>query len=157
MQIQFDVPKTIENSKTASERSEFSREDFLKLLTAELTHQDPLNPLDQVEFLNQLTSLQTLEATSALTDGIGALQRFQGFSAASNLIGRTVVGVSDSGEVVRGRVDKVLYDPDTKEIKLEVTGRKVSLGNVREVLYEPVAEPDAVDEAISEADAEEGA
>ena len=146
-------PTTLSQAQTATQRSGFAREDFLKLLTAELTHQDPLNPIDNSQFLEQLTSLQNLEATSALTDGINALARFQQFSAASSLIGMDAIGVSDEGEVVRGRVEKVVFDASTKKIRLMIGGKLVAIGNLREVVLPESLQKDAVDRAIEASDA----
>ena len=152
MEIQ---PTTLSQARSASERTDFAREDFLQLLTAELTHQDPLNPIDHSQFLQQLTSLQNLEATSALTDGINTLARFQQFSAASSLIGMDVIGVSDDGEVVRGRVEKVVADANTKEIRLQVDGKSIAIANIREIVLPDSLEKDVVDRAIEAVDAEE--
>ena len=37
------------------------RDEFLRLLTAQLKHQDPLDPVPQHEFLAQLAQFSTLE------------------------------------------------------------------------------------------------
>lgn len=144
------APPSLSSATTATDRTKFSQEDFLKLLTAELTNQDPLNPLDQVQFLEQLASLQTLESTAALTDGIGALMKFQGLGAASSLIGKLVLATSDEGESIQGIVDSVSYDSLKNEVKLVVGGKLVSLENVREIGI-PF---DEVDQAIAESDSQ---
>ena len=47
--------------KTGSSASaSLSREDFMNILLAEMSHQDPMNPVDNQEFLSQLAQLQTL-------------------------------------------------------------------------------------------------
>lgn len=153
MQVEFDAPSTVATAKTASERTELVREDFFKILTSQLQHQDPLNPLDNSEFLNQLVSLQSLEATSKLTDGMGIFMRFQGLASASSMIGKRVVAATDEGDVVRGRVEKVLYDAESKQVRLLVSGRQVRLEGIREVLADPAGGQDEVDDAIDSFDA----
>ncbi|WP_018148343.1 flagellar hook assembly protein FlgD [Henriciella marina] len=51
-------------STTTSATPQFVGEefnDFLKLLTAQLRHQDPMSPLDSTQFVEQLASFSTLE------------------------------------------------------------------------------------------------
>ncbi len=151
MEIEFSAPSSAATAKSASDRAKFTREDFMKLLTAELTHQDPLEPMNQVEFLNQLTGLQNLESTAALTDGIGALMRFQGLGAASSMIGKNVVATTDDGEFVTGRVDSVSFDATTNDIHLLVAGKEISIANVKEIQADPV------EAAIAEFDESAGA
>lgn len=49
------------NEITSSADRLASKEIFLKLLVAQLQHQNPLNPADGVEFMTQLTQFSQLE------------------------------------------------------------------------------------------------
>ena len=132
--------ESIQNATSASQRALLSREDFLKLLTTELTHQDPLEPISNQEFLGQLASLQTLESTAALTDGIGSLTRFQQMAAASNMIGKFVRGVTTEGETIVGQVDRILLDPENG-IQIIVSGKSLPFDGIREVRGESGQDP----------------
>lgn len=57
------VPATTTNAKgNSNAANSLTNEDaFLKLLVAQIQHQDPLNPDDGVQFLTQLTSFSQLE------------------------------------------------------------------------------------------------
>ena len=37
------------------------KDDFLKLFVAQLQHQDPMNPMEDSEFMGQMASFSTLE------------------------------------------------------------------------------------------------
>jgi flagellar basal-body rod modification protein FlgD len=84
------------------------KEDFLKLLLEQLSHQDPLNPLDSTEFTAQLSQFSSLEQltniNSTLHDVLAFQQSMQNTSVA-NLIGKTVkvdgnsVYLSDKAEM----------------------------------------------------------
>jgi flagellar basal-body rod modification protein FlgD len=108
------------------------RDDFLKILISELSHQDPFAPLDNQRFMEQLASLQNLEAVSALTDGIRELQRMQELASASSMMGQFIRGLSDSGESTEGIVQRVTVDGN--DVRLIVNNRKVALENIREML-----------------------
>jgi len=58
------------SSSTSSSSSSFSTEDFLKLLVEQLQNQNPLDPADTNELLNQMVSYasytQQAETTSTL-------------------------------------------------------------------------------------------
>ncbi len=125
-------PTTSSGQTSAVSRSLLARDDFLKILISELSNQDPFAPLDNQRFMEQLASLQNLEAVSALTDGIRELQSMQELASASSMIGKFIRGVSDSGESTEGIVQRVTVDG--KEVRLIVNDQEVALENVREVL-----------------------
>ncbi len=114
-----------------SNKSVLSQEDFLKIMLAELTNQDPLEPLDNSEFLNQLTQIQTLEATTRLTEGIQSLILGQQVTTAGVLIGRTIIGVDATGAPVEGIVDRIILQDG--EVSLGVGDSTLPIGNVRQV------------------------
>ena len=94
----------------ARNRAQVSQEDFLQILVAELTNQNPMDPMDNAQFLQQLVGLQTLEQTSALTDALKTFERFLNMGSAAGLIGKTVSGFGLEGQPVTGIVDKVVME-----------------------------------------------
>jgi flagellar basal-body rod modification protein FlgD len=46
---------------------------FLKLLTAQLKHQDPLNPSDPTQFIGQLVQFSQLEQLLGINQGVQSL------------------------------------------------------------------------------------
>lgn len=57
----------------ASPASAVEFESFLRLLTAQLRHQDPLSPLDSTEFVAQLASFSTVEQLVKANEGLDAI------------------------------------------------------------------------------------
>jgi len=79
--------------------------DFLMLLITELANQDPLDPMDDREFIQQMAQLNTLSETIALNENIQTLQMIQ----AASLVGHEVEAVGPNGEHVQGNVTEVWF------------------------------------------------
>ena len=75
---------------TSSDRARITREQFIQLLTAELSSQSPLDPVDNAQFLDQLVAMQNLETSAATADSMRSLTSFLQLNAGSSLIGRIV-------------------------------------------------------------------
>ena len=114
-----------------SRRGVLDQSDFLTIMIAEIANQDPFEPLDNREFLGQLTQMQTLEATTALTEGLESIVLGQRISSAGALIGRAVRGVSAEGFPVEGIVDRVAIVGG--EVRLGVGSFALPLENITEV------------------------
>jgi len=79
--------------------------DFLMLLITELANQDPLDPMDDREFIQQMAQLNTLSETIALNENIQTLHMIQ----AASLVGHEVEAVGPNGEHVQGNVTEVWF------------------------------------------------
>ena len=70
------------------------KQDFLKLLITQLRNQDPLNPLDQNQFLAQtaqFTSLENLQNISTQLAEMNALAQDQTLTSGGALLGKTAI------------------------------------------------------------------
>ncbi len=82
------------------DRASLQQEDFLQLLLTQLSFQDPLEPLDNQEFLAQVAQFTGLEQTRQTNDRMESLLAFSSANQAIELLGRTVEVRTDSGPVV---------------------------------------------------------
>jgi flagellar basal-body rod modification protein FlgD len=68
-----DTTKTTSTAGTTS----MGKDAFLKLLLAQLNHQDPLNPADPSQFASQLAQFSSLEQLTNVNDNLTALKTTQ--------------------------------------------------------------------------------
>lgn len=103
-------------------------QDFLKLLVAQLTNQDPLDPTSNQELFQQIASIREIELSTTLTDSLRTLTGQQRFSSASLLIGQYVTSLPDpNGLEDRGVVVGVRFAVDGRPILLLGSGAELQL------------------------------
>ena len=119
--------------------NELNLDDFLTLLITEMQNQDPLNPMENAEMIQQVGQIREIGATNQLTETLGNLSLSQQLTTASSLIGREVSGLSDDAEEVSGKVERVTVDTasgngDSRNVKVHVDGKTIGVENIREIL-----------------------
>jgi flagellar basal-body rod modification protein FlgD len=89
---------------------------FLRLLIAQLEHQDPLSPMENADFTAQLAQFSTLEQVEAMNANLTALKQSQeDFNAsqaktqAAHLIGKEVEVQGDTMHVQQGVASPLSY------------------------------------------------
>lgn len=126
-------------TKRVNNIDELSGDDFLQLMITELQQQDPLNPMENKDLVQQINSIRELSATTELTSTLQAVQTGQNISTASALIGKTVKALDDDAKEVNGKVDSVSVTVDPKddnkrEIRVQVGDKQIKLNNIREIV-----------------------
>lgn len=93
-------PIAVENLPKKTDNGSLGKDQFLKLFVAQLQHQDPMNPMNDNEFMAQMASFSTLEQVTNLA---AANER----SSTIGLIGRTVTYTDRNNVTHTGVVEKV--------------------------------------------------
>lgn len=83
------------------------KDDFLKLFVAQLQHQDPMNPMSDMDFMGQMASFSTLEQISNMAAANSRVADSLASNNAIGLIGRTVTWTDANDELHTGVVEKV--------------------------------------------------
>ena len=96
--------KTLASSREAG-RS-LGKEDFLKILLTQLTHQDPTRPLEDKEFVAQMAQFSTLEQMTNMNGEISKMIGLLARNQALGLLGRTVE-ITDGAQAITGTVEEV--------------------------------------------------
>lgn len=100
---QFNKKNTV-NGRTASQ--ELGKDDFLKLLLTQLSHQDPTTPMDNNQFIAQMAQFSSLEQMNNMSNGFTKLASLMNNSDAYSTLGKTVE-ISNGDANITGMVDGV--------------------------------------------------
>lgn len=99
---------------TSTGKGDLDKEAFLKLLVTQFQNQDPLNPMEDQEFVSQLAQFTALEQQMATNKNMESLlelqQRSQMLNAAS-YIGKEVSARGSGVSVMDGVVSELLFAP----------------------------------------------
>lgn len=122
--------KVVDPSKTGF--NGLTSEDFLKLLITQLQNQDPSNPLDSDQLLNQISQMRSLQANLELESSLKSLTLGQQLSSAAGFIGKSVKAITGTNnQNVTGIVDSVQVK-DGKAY-LNVNGTDVLMSEVTDI------------------------
>jgi flagellar basal-body rod modification protein FlgD len=83
------------------------QEDFLRLLIAQMSSQDPMNPMSNEDFIAQMAQFSTLQETQTMGNNIAQLRSEQQLLQAYALLGKTVALQADDSTTVSGVVSGV--------------------------------------------------
>src|SRR5713101_9569448 len=91
---QVKVPQTTAKTSTVPTTTDktksLGKQDFLKLLMAQLQNQDPSKPMDDTQMIAQMAQFSALEATQQLQQTIQNSSNMQTIFQAGALIGKYI-------------------------------------------------------------------
>ena len=118
--------------------STLGKDDFMKILVAQLQAQDPMAPMEGQEFASQLAQFSSLEQLTNVNSNLEASQAFDlamSNSAALALIGKNVDAPGNTIDLKSGEVENLSFslDGEAAEVGIDIfdsTGAKVSTVNL---------------------------
>jgi len=110
------------------DRMGIGRDAFMQLLLAQMKYQDPLNPMEDRDFIAQLAQLNSLEQLEQLNASLATFIGQQNLLQGADLIGKTIRGTTPQGEYVEGIVMTVRASG--ADVVLSLGDKDVPLGNV---------------------------
>lgn len=116
----------------ANPGSAVNGQDFLQLLVTQLQNQDPLNPVDNQQFIAQMAQLSTLDATNQLASQVGQMVAAQQQMGLLQLVGHDVQYTDATGAAAEGKVTGVSLSGPAPS--LMIGSQKVSPGQIQTVL-----------------------
>ena len=132
-------PRSSSGGLTGNDLSDVDLDQFLGLLITELQNQDPLNPMDNAQMLEQIGQIREIGSTNQLTETLSTLAIGQELAMASNLIGKSVSALDTNADAVEGVVDRVSVqtdpeDPAIRKVSVHIGGSTVDITNIREII-----------------------
>jgi flagellar basal-body rod modification protein FlgD len=94
---------------------------FLKLLIAQVSHQDPMSPTDSTQWMAQMAQFSTVEQLTNMAQTTTDTQRDTQNGNAVALLGRDVTYTDSAGNAVSGTVEQV--DITTSSPTLTIAGQ----------------------------------
>lgn len=129
----------VTNSTRAEPKKELNKDDFLNLMVTQLKNQDPLNPLNNSEFISQTTQFSSLEQLINIGESIKGLAESMksneinnNLYSASNFIGREVkyfssnINLDENGSLIGYELDDI---PSSVTIKI-IDGNGNQVANI---------------------------
>ncbi len=120
----------------ATDQFGLSFESLLQIVLTQLTYQDPLEPMDNFEFVSQLAQFSQIQLSQTTNDNLEVLVAAQTTSQSASLLGKTIDVAAGTGTLT-GEVTAVGFNSGTPTLTLETsTGQTISglrLGNVTQI------------------------
>jgi len=118
-----------DNTSARVTQKTLGQSDFLKLLTTQMTNQDPMNPISDSSQIAQLAQFSSLQSMNALLTN----SQLEG---ASNLIGKTVTASDTNGHSVSGTVDAAQISSGA--VYVTINGQQYAYTTITNVKAAPV-------------------
>jgi len=97
---------TLSANQAAENNSQLKMDDFLQLLTSQITNQDPLEPMKDTEFSSQMANIASLEQMQQFTQGFSKFADSHSEMLAQSYLGNHVL-IDNGIKEISGKVDAV--------------------------------------------------
>jgi flagellar hook assembly protein FlgD len=124
------------NQATNGGGQTLTQQDFLKIMVAQFTQQDPLSSGDSSggsgtsDYVNQLMSMTNLTTMQTMSSQLTTSTGQQALALADSLHGATVEVTDANGNVVTGVVTKTSVDSTSDNVLMTINGVQYSSANL---------------------------
>ena len=113
------------STTTTTQTKTMGKDDFMKLLLAQLKNQDPLNPMSDTDFAAQLAQFSSLEQLTNLNTELqtqGVNQLTLGYAQSANMVGKEVIANSGNTVTANGSTVDLNYslDKDAQNVTISI-------------------------------------
>lgn len=123
-----------DSSETTSkiQQKTLNGDDFLKLLTVQLSNQNPMEPMKDLDFISQMSSFSALEQMKSLRDSFDQYIGQQQSLSAQNYLGKEVTIKNENNQQIIGTVSSVSTAEDGT-VNVTVNNQPYDINLIREV------------------------
>ncbi len=114
--------------------NELDSSQFMQILLAQLTHQNPLEPMDNAEMMSQFSQLNSLQELRGINSSMESVSAASQTTYMTSLIGKTVKASRADGKIIEGVVEGVVTDVDSPQVL--IGDERVDLIDVLEIKAE---------------------
>jgi len=107
-----------QSSQTITGSVELGKDSFLQLLVTQLRNQDPLQPMEDKEFIAQLAQFSSLEQLQNMNANLGYFMDLNILHQASLLVGREVDVFTEDGDIT-GVISEVRFTAEGPKIVID--------------------------------------
>lgn len=105
------------NQTRAKEATTMNQEDFLNILVTQMQNQNPMDPMDDFQYMSQITQFSMLDSINGIQSQINGLK-------ALDFIGKNVIGTfmnndSSTSKYIEGLVQSITLQDDSVILNLE--------------------------------------
>lgn len=119
----LNIPKELQESRpVVNESQELGKDAFMKLLMAEIQHQDPLEPKSNADSIAQMAQFSALEQSANLNSSFQKLvnmQTMNSLASSAHVIGKYAT-IQNGPEEVSGRIVSTSLENGEVVVKVEV-------------------------------------
>lgn len=99
---------------------DLGKDEFLKILVTQLSHQDPLKPMEDKEFIAQMAQFSALEQMMQINNNISKMNKTTDFNKAFFFLGKNVkILDAQTKKIITGKVKEIdLTNPAMPGLKV---------------------------------------
>ncbi|BBM00343.1 flagellar hook capping FlgD N-terminal domain-containing protein [Microbulbifer sp. GL-2] len=122
--MSIDAVGRVAGEQPLNEQSTVNLDEFMRIFITQLNYQDPLDPVDNREFLTQLAEFSNLEIAKSSQDNISDLLEVSAVSQSLGLLGKTVEVNGSSGAII-GSVSSIRFSDGLPLLTLTTSANEV--------------------------------
>src|SRR5262245_21380562 len=120
-------PRNSAAQQTATDAFGLGFQDLLRIVLTQLTYQDPLEPIDNFEFVSQLAQFSQIQQSQTMSDRLLSLLRAAATNQATSVLGKLVDVPSGSG-IVTGHVQSISFQSGEPLLTIKTTDNQTLSG-----------------------------
>jgi flagellar basal-body rod modification protein FlgD len=120
--------------KSEDDRTTMNKDDFLELFVKSLQYQDPLEPMENGQMMQQLSQLGMMEQVTNMKEAVETLSKNvlgNQVQQGASMLGKTVTALNDDGKLVQGQAEEVRFREGLMEIL--VNNESVQIGQIQSI------------------------